>query len=43
MTDPVYDVDGITIYHADCADVLPTVDPDDVDLLLTDLLKFFCF
>ena len=22
---PAYDVDGITIYHADCADVLPTI------------------
>ncbi len=33
---PVYDIDGITIYHADCNDVLPTIDPDSVDLLLTD-------
>jgi site-specific DNA-methyltransferase (adenine-specific) len=31
-----YDRDGITIYHGDCLDVLPSVDPDDVDLLLTD-------
>ena len=31
---PYYDEDGITIYHADCADVLP--DPTDVDLVLTD-------
>ncbi len=36
MLDPVYDVDGITIYHADCADVLPDIDPKSVDLLLTD-------
>ena len=38
MTDlrPVYDVDGITIYHADCADILPGIDPGSVDLLLTD-------
>ncbi len=35
-TTPVYDIDGITIYHADCADILPTIDPDSVDLLLTD-------
>ena len=33
---PVYDVDGITIYHADCADVLPGIDPSTVGLLLTD-------
>ncbi len=33
---PVYDVDGITIYHADCADVLPGIDPAEVGLLLTD-------
>jgi len=33
---PVYDVDGIQIWHADCHDILPTIDPDDVDLLLTD-------
>ena len=33
---PFYDVDGITIYHADCADVLPLVPPDTVGLLLTD-------
>ena len=33
---PVYDVDGIQIWHADCNDVLPTVDPASVGLLLTD-------
>ena len=33
---PVYDVDGIQIYHADCAAVLPSIDPSTVDLLLTD-------
>ena len=33
---PYYQQDGITIYHADCADVLPSIDPADVDLLLTD-------
>jgi DNA modification methylase len=33
---PYYDRDGITIFHADCADVLPSVDPADVGLLLTD-------
>ena len=31
---PYYDEAGITIYHADCAQVLPFLDP--VDLLLTD-------
>jgi len=33
---PYYDQDGITIYRADCADVLPGIDPASVDLLLTD-------
>ena len=33
---PVYDVDGIQIWHADCADVLPLIDPATVGLLLTD-------
>lgn len=33
---PYYDENGITIYHADCAVILPTIDPSDVDLLLTD-------
>jgi DNA modification methylase len=31
---PYYDRDGITIYHADCRDILPTLPP--VDLVLTD-------
>ena len=31
---PYYDQDSITIYHGDCAQVLPFLDP--VDLLLTD-------
>lgn len=31
---PVYDQDGITVYLADCRDVLPTLAP--VDLVLTD-------
>lgn len=33
---PFYQVDGITIYNADNADILPMVDPADVGLLLTD-------
>lgn len=33
---PYYDEDGITIYHGDCRDVLPTLDPADVALVLTD-------
>jgi len=33
---PFYDVDGITIYHADCVDVMPLVPPASVGLLLTD-------
>lgn len=31
---PYYEQDGIAIYHADCRDVLPTLEP--VDLVLTD-------
>ena len=33
---PYYDRDGITIWHADCRDILPSINPDSVDLLLTD-------
>ena len=33
---PYFDRDGIVIYHGDCRDVLPSIDPADVDLLLTD-------
>jgi len=36
LIEPYYDIGGITIYHADNADVLPLVDPASVDLLLTD-------
>lgn len=34
MIDPIYDQDGITIYNADCRDVIPAL--TGVDLLLTD-------
>ena len=33
---PYYDRAGITIYHARCEDVLPSIDPATVGLLLTD-------
>ena len=33
---PYYDRDGITIWHARCEDILPSIDPATVDLLLTD-------
>lgn len=33
---PYYDEDGITIYNADCLDVLPHLDPDDFAALVTD-------
>lgn len=36
MIDPVYDVDGITIYHADCADVLPLLKRDDIGAVIMD-------
>lgn len=34
--EPYFDRDGITIYNADCRDVLPNIDPANVGLLLTD-------
>lgn len=33
---PYYDRDGIRIFHADCRDVLPSIDPATVALVLTD-------
>jgi len=33
---PYYDNAGITIYHGDCRDVLPTLDDRSVDLICTD-------
>ena len=33
---PYYADDLVTIYNARCEDVLPSIDPDTVDLLLTD-------
>lgn len=33
---PYYSEGGMTIWHADCQDVLPTVAPESVGLLLTD-------
>lgn len=40
MTDrlptPYYDRDGITIYHGDCREILPLLEPGSIDLVLTD-------
>ena len=36
MTEPFYEKDGITIYNADCRDVLKQIDHETVDLVLTD-------
>ena len=33
---PYYDDGQITIYHADCRDILPHLEPGSVDLVLTD-------
>ena len=33
---PYYEQDGITIYHGDCREVLPTLPEESIDLLLTD-------
>ncbi len=33
---PYYQEDGITIYNGDCRDVLPRLEPDSVDVIVTD-------
>jgi site-specific DNA-methyltransferase (adenine-specific) len=33
---PYFERDGITLYHGDCRDVLPTLDPGSVDAVITD-------
>lgn len=33
---PYYERDGITLYHADCREVLPTLAPGSVDAVITD-------
>ena len=33
---PYYERDGIVIYHADCREVLPTLETGSIDLVLTD-------
>ena len=33
---PYYEQDGITIYHGDCREVMPSLNPHSVDLVLTD-------
>ena len=33
---PYYEQDGITIYHGDCREILPTLDTGSIDLVLTD-------
>jgi len=34
--EPYYDHKGITIYHGDCREILPTLEANSVDLVLTD-------
>jgi adenine-specific DNA-methyltransferase len=36
MIEPYYDCDGITIYNADCREVLPTITDGSVNLICTD-------
>lgn len=36
MKEPYYDDGSVTLYHGDCREVLPDIDPTTVDLLLTD-------
>lgn len=33
---PYYSEDGIIVYHGDCREILPSIDPATVDLVLTD-------
>jgi site-specific DNA-methyltransferase (adenine-specific) len=33
---PYYEHEGITIYHGDCREILPNIEADTVDLVLTD-------
>lgn len=33
---PYYEQDGIVIFHGDCRDILPTLEPGSIDLVLTD-------
>lgn len=33
---PYYEDDAVTLYHGDCREVLPTLEPRSVDLVLTD-------
>jgi site-specific DNA-methyltransferase (adenine-specific) len=33
---PYYDEDGITIYHGDCREILPQLEPESITLLWTD-------
>jgi site-specific DNA-methyltransferase (adenine-specific) len=36
LTRPYWQGDGITLYHGDCREVLPTLTPGSVDLVMTD-------
>lgn len=36
MSEPYYSDEFVTVYHADCRDVLPAIDPASVALVLTD-------
>jgi DNA modification methylase len=36
MSKPYYQDDICTIYHGDCLDVLPTLESQSIDLVLTD-------
>lgn len=33
---PYYEEEGIQIFHADCREILPLLEPENVDLILTD-------
>lgn len=36
LPEPYYDQDGITIYHGDAREILPLLEPNSIDLVLTD-------